>query len=90
MVFDNYYYINLMTNQGLLHIDFEIAWNSQVKPFIVVYAKDNPLCHKNFAMAFTKLSEHDPLISTQGEVQKYGKAKKGCSKIYTFRDMDRR
>lgn len=71
MAFDNHYYVNLMANQGLLHIDSEIAWDSRTKLFVVEYAKDNALWHKNFATAFTKLSEHNPLTGTQGEVRKH-------------------
>ncbi|KAG0611232.1 hypothetical protein M758_7G125100 [Ceratodon purpureus] len=71
MAFDNHYYVNLVAKQGLLHIDSEIAWDPRTKPYVEAYAKDNALWHKNFATAFTILSEQNPLTGTQGEVRKH-------------------
>lgn len=71
MAFDNHYFVNLVANQGLLHIDAEIAWDARTKPYVEEYAKDNALWHQHFAEAFTILSEHNPLTGTEGEIRKH-------------------
>lgn len=69
MAFDNHYYVNLVSNQGLLHIDSEMAWDTRTKPYVQAYAQDNNLWHQHFAEAFTILSEHNPLTGNDGEIR---------------------
>lgn len=71
MAFDNHYFVNLVANQGLLHIDSEMAWDPRTKPYVEEYARDNALWHQHFAEGFAILSEQNPLTGTEGEIRKY-------------------
>ena len=69
--FDNYYFKNLVSEQGLLNSDGELFTKSQGKAMETVkaYAEDEELFLKQFAESMVKMGNISPLTGSMGEIR---------------------
>lgn len=69
-IFDNQYFIRLLTGRGLFQIDASIATDTQTLPIVRRFAADQNYFFRVFSSAFVKLSSTNVLDSTRGEVRR--------------------
>lgn len=69
--FDNYYFKNLLSGQGLLNTDEELFAKGQGKTMELVklYAANEELFLKQFALSMVKMGNITPLTGTLGEIR---------------------
>lgn len=75
MVLDNMFYKHLLSHEGLLLVDQQLASDPSTLPFVENMAADNTYFHDQFARAMIIMSENNPLIGDQGEIRTH------CSRL---------
>ncbi|GLJ14579.1 hypothetical protein SUGI_0236100 [Cryptomeria japonica] len=68
--FDNDYYTNLMSQQGLLHSDHELFNNGSADSQVTTYANNRSTFFTDFAAAMVNMGNISPLTRSSGEVRK--------------------
>lgn len=70
MAFDNNYFKNLVTKQGLMGIDSALYWDGRTQKYVIEFSQNEAAWREVFTVAFKKLSEYKVLTGRQGEIRK--------------------
>ncbi|GLJ22893.1 hypothetical protein SUGI_0431630 [Cryptomeria japonica] len=70
MLFDNFYYTNLIAKKGLLLIDQELLSDNRTSEYVSQMAQDNQYFFSQFEKAFITMSENNPLTGSLGEIRR--------------------
>ncbi|URD93722.1 peroxidase [Musa troglodytarum] len=68
--FDNKYYVDLVSRQGLFTSDQGLFGDSRTKPLVTSFAANQPLFFDKFVYSMTKMGQLSVLTGKQGEIRK--------------------
>ncbi|CAL9110692.1 unnamed protein product [Musa textilis] len=68
--FDNKYYVDLVSKQGLFTSDQGLFGDSRTKPLVSSFAVNQPLFFDKFVYSMTKMGQLSVLTGKQGEIRK--------------------
>ncbi|XP_078432203.1 peroxidase superfamily protein [Wolffia australiana] len=74
-IFDNSYYLNLVSKKGLLHSDQELFNGGPADSIVSSYAADRSIFFRDFADAMVKMGNISPLTGSSGEIRQV------CSRV---------
>ncbi|CAO2814571.1 unnamed protein product [Amaranthus hypochondriacus] len=69
--FDNAYFKNLMSKQGLLHSDQVLFNGGSQDPWVRLYGRSNYAFAKDFVNAMLKMGNISPLFGSMGEIRRH-------------------
>ncbi|XP_074280890.1 peroxidase P7-like [Silene latifolia] len=69
--FDNLYYKNLLTKQGLLHSDQELYNSNKADPIVRKYSRDVSLFFRSFSRAMIKMGAISPPNAAPSEIRRH-------------------
>uniref|UniRef100_A0A0D6QRT9 Peroxidase n=1 Tax=Araucaria cunninghamii TaxID=56994 RepID=A0A0D6QRT9_ARACU len=68
-LFDNKYYVNLVSNKGLFTSDETLYTDSRTRELVILYSTDKDAFFKQFSQSMIKMSQLSVLTGSNGEIR---------------------
>ncbi|XP_078181286.1 peroxidase P7-like [Carex rostrata] len=69
MLFDNYFFKNILISKGLLHSDMELLNTTYTASLVKIYSRDSVAFFGDFVAGMIKMGDVRPLTGSKGEIR---------------------